>query len=101
MKLFGFLQIIFERQGPEKATFLFLLSLNLKMTILIVKSKTTKRKLGRVYSLNRLLTLPGVVWHADLSINDCQHTYMQFHTEQERSHQLLQDKRYFPTVEIM
>ena len=27
MKLFGFLQIIFERQGPEKGMFLFLLSL--------------------------------------------------------------------------
>ena len=27
MKLFGFLQIFFERQGPEKAKFLFLLSL--------------------------------------------------------------------------
>ena len=27
MKLFGFLRIIFERQGPEKGTFIFLLSL--------------------------------------------------------------------------
>ena len=30
MKLFGFLRIIFERQGPEKETFLFLLSLYLQ-----------------------------------------------------------------------
>ena len=33
MKLFGFLQIIFERQGPEKGTFIFLLSLYIYLIV--------------------------------------------------------------------
>ena len=37
MKLFGFLRMIFERQGPEKGTFLFVLSLYPQFTSQIVR----------------------------------------------------------------
>ena len=54
MKLFGFLRIIFERQGPEKGTFLFLLSLHDQIQILELTIKDFQNPLNCPITLNEL-----------------------------------------------